>query len=97
MKGLYRVIEVSAALAVISLLASPAALAQRAEPWPTWRDPGGYTYYKEYRSAKPQRGYSGFAGSPLRQSYCDYRRIPNRECHGGSCRVTSWTLQQYCY
>lgn len=50
----------------------------------------------------PQRGYSGWVWGGNRSYYCDYQRLPNRECttlKSGKqrCRVTSWTLKQYCY
>ena len=83
---------------LVSALALSVSAGARAEqPWPGHRDASGYTYYKEKRTTTPEHGYSGFAGHPLRQSYCDYRPIPERNCSGGRCRVTGWTLQQYCY
>lgn len=85
-------------VAGLGLLALPAhAQAQTGEPWPRHRDERGYTYHRERTTRTPQHGYSGFAGPPLQRSYCDYRRIPNRVCHNGRCRVESWTLEQYCY
>ncbi len=72
------------------------AAAQAREPWPVWRRGDGYTYYERRRTKRPQHGFEGFAGPPMRQSYCSYRRIPNRECGPKGCRVTSWTLEQYC-
>ena len=79
-----------------SVLAPSAAHAQ--EPWPVWRRGDGYTYYERRRTQGPEHGFEGFAGPPMRQSYCSYRRIPNRVCgpNGKGCRVKSWTLEQYC-
>ena len=51
----------------------------------------------------PEHGYSGWVpGAGRRGLYCDYQRIPNRECTVSAsgnrrCRATSWTLKQYCY
>lgn len=89
---------VLAAVGCAGLLAcSPAtSLAEPREPWPTWRRPDGYTFYEKRRTKGPEHGFEGFAGPPMRQSYCSYRRIPNRECGPKGCRVTSWTLEQYC-
>ena len=82
----------------MTALALAGSLAARADqPWPTHRDASGYTDYSDKHTKPPQHGYSGFVGDPLRQSYCDYRRIPERDCSGVHCRVTGWTLQQYCY
>lgn len=46
----------------------------------------------------PVRGYSGFAGG----YYCDYQRVPNRQCvitasGDESCKIVNWTLKQVCY
>jgi hypothetical protein len=73
-----------------------AAAAQAPEPWPVWRRGDGYTYFERRRTPGPEHGFEGFAGPPLNPSYCSYRRIPNRECGPKGCRVTSWTLEQYC-
>jgi len=84
-------------LALVGLMVgSEFAAAQVEEPWPTRRRGDGYTYFKRYKTPGPTRGFEGFAGPPLSPSYCSYRRIPNRECGRGGCRVTSWTLEQYC-
>ena len=64
----------------------------------------GSQYYEwQTESAGPMHGYSGWAGigNGRRSLYCDYIRVPNRECvtlKSGkeSCRVTSWTLKQTC-
>ncbi|MCL4765386.1 MAG: hypothetical protein KJZ80_04045 [Hyphomicrobiaceae bacterium] len=53
---------------------------------------------KHYEFAGPVKGYSGFAGG----YYCDYQRIPNRQCvvtPSGQehCKIVSWTLKQVCY
>lgn len=71
-------------------------LAQIEEPWPTRRRGDGYTYFKRYKTPGPTHGFEGFAGPPLSPSYCSYRRMPNRECGKGGCRVKNWTLEQYC-
>ncbi|HEX4893451.1 MAG TPA: hypothetical protein VFV47_09190 [Hyphomicrobiaceae bacterium] len=73
------------------------ASAQVPEPWPTHRRGDGYTYYREYRSPGPQRGFEGFAGPGPNLRYCSYRRTPNRVCDRRGCRVQGWTLEQYCY
>jgi len=86
---------VLAALGSAILLPEPAA-AQAREPWPVWRRGDGYTYYERRRTQGPEHGFEGFAGPPMRQSYCSYRRIPNRVCGPKGCRVKSWTLEQYC-
>jgi hypothetical protein len=70
--------------------------AQAQEPWPVWRRGDGYTYFDRRRTQGPERGFEGFAGPPMRQSYCSYRRIPNRVCGPKGCRVKNWTLEQYC-
>jgi hypothetical protein len=49
----------------------------------------------------PTRGYSGFLRIGPRNYYCDYQRIPNRQCtidgRGNErCRIVSWTLKQSC-
>jgi hypothetical protein len=79
--------------AMAMFVASPA---QAQEPWPVWRRSDGYTYYERHRTQGPERGFEGFAGPPIRQSYCSYRRIPNRICGPKGCRVKDWTLEQYC-
>lgn len=60
---------------------------------------GYYSWTSEH--AGPVRGYSGFAGFGARRYYCDYQRIPNRECRTvrgkERCKVVSWTLRQHCY
>ncbi|HVY42124.1 MAG TPA: hypothetical protein VG966_03785 [Hyphomicrobiaceae bacterium] len=57
----------------------------------------------QFETKGPVHGYSGWAGlgNGRRNYYCDYQRIPNRECvtlKSGKerCRVTSWTLKQTC-
>ncbi len=42
-----------------------------------------------------RRGYSGPLG--VGGLYCDYQRIPTHDCSSGRCKVTSWTLKQFCY
>lgn len=85
------------AIALMGLVVvADSAIAQVEEPWPTRRRGDGYTYFKRYKTQRPIHGFEGFAGPPLSPSYCSYRRIPNRECGRKGCRVTSWTLEQYC-
>lgn len=84
------------AIAAVAAVATPVVAQQVPEPWPTYRRGDGYTYRQEYTSKKPLRGHEGFFGSGPSLRYCSYRRIPNRECRNGRCRVTSWTLDQYC-
>lgn len=62
---------------------------------------GGY-YERQTETKGPVHGYSGWVWGGRRSYYCDYQRLPNRECvtlKSGKqrCRVTSWTLKQYCY
>lgn len=51
----------------------------------------------------PYKGYSGFApATGSRAYYCDYQRIPNRQCTVGAdgrerCKIVNWTLKQFCY
>lgn len=64
--------------------------------------PGPDILRSERVTPGPERGFTGFRRYGARNFFCDYRRIPNRTCrtdrHGQShCRVTSWTLQEYCY
>jgi hypothetical protein len=59
-----------------------------------------YAWQSEHRS--PVHGYSGWVPGGRRSLYCDYQRIPNRECTVSTsgkrrCRATSWTLKQHCY
>jgi hypothetical protein len=64
----------------------------------------GSSYYEwQYETKDPVHGYSGFAGigNGRRSLYCDYHRLPNRECitlKSGKqrCKVVSWTLKQMC-
>lgn len=58
-------------------------------------------YERQTESKGPEHGYSGWVWGGRRSYYCDYQRLPNRECttlKSGKqrCRVTSWTLKQYC-
>ena len=76
---------------------APAAVLAQSQPFPTHRRGDGYTYYREHRSARPDKGYEGFTGVGPSLRYCSYRRIPHRECDRRGCRATSWTLQQFCY
>ena len=60
------------------------------------------SYQSERTTRGPQRGYSGWTGIGTHQLYCDYQRVPNRSCtidRSGRerCRITSWTLKQFCY
>lgn len=60
-------------------------------------DRGAYAFSKKSQSKQPRHGYSGFYKGPS-QLFCDYERTPNRTCDSrGRCRVTSWTLKEYCY
>ena len=63
----------------------------------------GKYYQWQYETKGPVHGYSGWAGisNGRRNLYCDYIRVPNRECvvlKSGKerCQVTSWTLEQTC-
>ena len=53
---------------------------------------------KHFITDGPVKGYSGFAGG----YYCDYQRVPNRQCvitpsGHESCKIVNWTLKQVCY
>jgi hypothetical protein len=66
------------------------------------RGPSSRYYERQIETDRPYHGYSGWVGIGPRSLYCDYQRLPNRECTRTSsgkrrCRVTSWTLKQYCY
>lgn len=68
------------------------------------RDRGGSSQYyeRQIETDRPVHGYSGWVWGGSRSLYCDYQRLPNRECKSDRagkqrCRVTSWTLKQYCY
>lgn len=64
----------------------------------------GSQYFEwQTQTKKPLHGYSGFSGISIggRQLYCDYHRIPNRQCvilKSGEqrCKVTGWTLKEFC-
>lgn len=63
----------------------------------------GQYYQWQHETKDPVKGYSGWAGigNGKRSLYCDYIRVPNRECvmlPSGKerCKVTSWTLTQTC-
>jgi hypothetical protein len=90
------------ALALVTALMGSAmatvvpSAARAQEPWPVWRRSDGYTYFERRQTREPERGFEGFAGPPMRQSYCGYRRIPNRVCGSKGCRVKDWTFEQYC-
>lgn len=63
------------------------------------RRSGGYSYSQEYRSKKPLRGYEGWVFPGY---YCTYKRYPRRVCTQNKsgkerCRISGWTLEQYCY
>lgn len=97
MRWFVGILVVALAVGAPGLAVAPGdASAQSREPWPVWRRGDGYTYYAKRRTQRPEHGFEGFAGPPMQQSYCSYRRIPNRECGPKGCRVTSWTLEQYC-
>jgi hypothetical protein len=56
----------------------------------------------EIQTQGPVKGYSGspVGAGPL--VYCDYQRIPNRQCTIGAngqerCKIVNWTLKQFCY
>lgn len=60
---------------------------------------GGSEYFVQtYELNQPAHGVSGRVG----RFYCDYQRLPNRQCTIGSdgrehCKIKSWTLRQHCY
>lgn len=83
------------ALALLAGLGLCSNVFAQSGDFPRYR--GGGTFEDYSYSNKPRRGYSGWAGPPLRGLYCDYRRNPVRECNGTRCRVVRWELQQYCY
>jgi len=78
----------------VALLASFATY----DPAEARRSRGKDVIEKHYITDRPVRGFSGFAGG----YYCDYRRVPNRQCTvladgRESCRIVNWTLTQACY
>ena len=82
---------------LLALSLVPTLAEARSRSWSS----NGY-YERESESRGPQHGYSGWVWGGSRSYYCDYQRLPNRECvtlKSGKqrCRVTSWTLKQYCY
>lgn len=81
-------------------LALTGAMATTAE---AQRRGGSSSEYYEWQSEHrgPVRGFSGWVPGGRRSLYCDYIRVPNRECTETAsgkrrCRVTSWTLTQHC-
>jgi hypothetical protein len=83
------------ALALLPVVASTSAEAQRRR--------GGSTFEEaQIETQGPVKGYSGSPVGAGISVYCDYQRIPNRQCTIGKngqeqCKVVSWTLKQYCY
>jgi hypothetical protein len=82
-------------LALISAMPSAAEARSRGGPSSEY-----YEWQSEHRG--PAHGYSGWVPGGRRGLYCDYQRIPNRECTTTAsgkrrCRAASWTLKQYCY
>ncbi len=66
------------------------------------RKGGGDVIEKSFTVPGPYKGYSGFVpGIGARSYYCDYQRIPNRQCtvvNGRErCKIVNWTLKQFCY
>lgn len=91
-------IEVALAIVIgaAGVLVAEAVSAQAPEPLPGRRRGDGYTYYEQRRTKGPEHGFEGFAGPAMRQRYCSYRRIPERECGPNGCRVKSWIVEQWC-
>lgn len=85
--------RVWAAATLLTAVGAEIAIAQI-----TWGPP----YQRNYETKGPVRGYSGHVRQGARVLYCDYMRVPNRQCtidRAGRerCRIVSWTLQQRCY
>jgi hypothetical protein len=83
------------AATVMALLAAVPAQARSDVVKAAW-------YQENYTTRGPARGYSGPVWGGRRNYWCDYQRIPNRQCVTLSngrekCRVVNWTLKQYCY
>ena len=84
------------AVALVPILASTSAEAQKGRR-------SGSTYEEvQIETPGPVKGYSGSPVGAGVSVYCDYQRIPNRQCTIGldgseRCKVVSWTLKQYCY
>jgi hypothetical protein len=84
------------AVGLVPILASTSAEAQRGRS-------GSSTYEEVQIETKgPVKGYSGSPVGAGVTVFCDYQRIPNRQCTIGidgreKCKVVSWTLKQYCY
>lgn len=62
------------------------------------RGRGKHIIEQHYVMDGPGKGFSGFAAG----YYCDYQRIPNRQCvvtpsGRESCKIVNWTLKQVCY
>lgn len=90
-----KLIWVGAALVLAVAMATAAEARKRG---------GSSSEYHEWQSEHrgPAHGYSGWVPGGRRSLYCDYQRIPNRECTVTAsgkrrCKATSWTLKQYCY
>jgi len=84
------------AVGLAPILASTSAEARKGRS-------SGSTYEEvQIETQGPVKGYSGSPVGAGALVYCDYQRIPNRQCTMGldgqeRCKVVSWTLKQYCY
>jgi hypothetical protein len=96
--GLLKTGLLSGAAAALALL--PVLVTTSAEARPRG---GGSTYEEvQIETKDPIKGYSGSPVGAGATVFCDYQRIPNRQCTIGldgreRCKVVSWTLKQYCY
>lgn len=81
---------------VATTAVTPSATAQAPEPWPIQRRGDGFTYYQKRQTKGLEHGYEGYVGPPGRESFCSYRRTPERQCGPKGCRVTGWALEQWC-
>jgi len=66
------------------------------------RGASSYYYEKTFHTAGPSRGFEGFLSEGPANTYCSYRREPNRQCYitrsgRERCKVVSWKLTQHCY
>ena len=78
-----------AAVAATAFLPATAALAG---------SKGRDVIVQDYTFDKPMHGFSGHASGGY---YCDYQRLPNRQCtvdrNGNEkCTIVSWTLREMC-
>ena len=87
----------SANAAVMGIPATP-PLAKSVHNIATGYMKGYFDDETRYNVDRPERGYQGGTESV----FCSYRNVPKRVCTATrsgreKCRVTGWTLIEYCY